>query len=654
MSDNNNISKNKADKRIEESKHEQQRTKDKQRKRKSRWGAAAEGSDDKGHRSGSEERGSKTKAARKSRFDTAPSAMVVGPGGTAPAIRLDAAQIAAAAAAARLAKERAQAVAQQQKSALQLQSEQLNALRHGRIAAEAAARAVAQAEAMQLKGFSSGPVGGISAPVALRLDQYGREIDADGKLIPMSQLRRPASLSTLKINQNRAALDNMRKHKHKVEETAAAAAAAAGGAKLGSIAAAAGKTRSGATRDRFFDPSVHVAGAVRRPRMGFNFNDSGTWTKKEIEMQKQQGVKVASSMVESKEEDNNKTEDGIVGNNNKAAISLGVTVKIHPRDAPPVTEWWDQIVVDAGGPDRVISSYVEHPPPAKSAAQPHKQEGMAALTPAERKKLRRLKRKEKATTMQDKIRMGLLPPPPPKVRMKNLMMVLGDEAVQDPTAVEKRVRAEVAARRDAHDKRNEERKLPPEEKKLKKAGKWINAPETETQVHVSVYKVKDLTSKRHQFKVSKNAEQLHVSGMGIIAGPEVGNVIIVEGSRKAVRRYDKLMLRRINWNERIGNRRRPGEEEEEDQTAAAAAVEEEYSDYDSDTEDVTSRHSDGCVRMWHGVIPKRLFPMERSGQPSWKIVQVPGESFARRTLREYHAEHYWDMLARFRDKSIDV
>lgn len=69
-----------------------------------------------------------------------------------------------------------QAVAQQQKSALQLQSEQLNALRyvlgvmngdgsvidynirHGRIAAEAAARAVAQAEAMQMKGFSSGTI----------------------------------------------------------------------------------------------------------------------------------------------------------------------------------------------------------------------------------------------------------------------------------------------------------------------------------------------------------------------------------------------------------------------------------------------------------------------------------------------------------------
>ncbi|EER20719.1 conserved hypothetical protein [Perkinsus marinus ATCC 50983] len=602
------------------------------RKRRSRWGAAP--TDEEHHESGSDEGRTSKKTARKSRFDTAPSAMVVGPGGTAPAIRLDAAQIAAAAAAARLAKERAQAVAQQQKSALELQSEQLNALRHGRIAAEAAARAVAQAEAMQMKGFSS-PVGGVvSAPVALRLDQYGREIDADGKLVPMSQLRPPVAISTLKINQNRAALDMMRRSKAKTDDTLGS------GMKLG-------KTRSGATRDRFFDPTVHVAGAVRKPRMGFNFNESGTWTKKEIEMQKQEGVEPLPAVVEKEE----KLEADGVPTAATLAISLGVTVRIHPREAPPTVEWWDQIVIDAGGPSKVISSYVEHPPPARSAAQPHKQEGMAPLTPAERKKLRRLRRKEKATNMQDKIRMGLIPPPPPKVRMKNLMMVLGDEAVQDPTAVEKRVRAEVTARREAHEKRNEERKLPPEEKKLKKAGKWINAPETETQV--GVYKVKDLTSKRHQFKVSKNAEQLHLSGMGLVVSPEVGNVVVVEGSRKAVRRYDKLMLRRINWNERVGNRRRPGEEEEEDPDAAGG-VEEEYSDYDSDTEGVTARHSDGCVRMWHGVVPKRLFPMERSGQPSWKLIQAPGESFARRTLREYHAEHYWDMLARFRDKSVDV
>jgi len=42
-------------------------------------------------------------------------------------------------------------------------------------------------------------------------------------------------------------------------------------------------------------------------------------------------------------------------------------------------------------------------------------------------------------------------------RVSNLMRVLGTEAAQDPTAMEKFVRAEMEARRSAHDARNQER-----------------------------------------------------------------------------------------------------------------------------------------------------------------------------------------------------
>lgn len=37
--------------------------------------------------------------------------------------------------------------------------------------------------------------------------------------------------------------------------------------------------------------------------------------------------------------------------------------------------------------------------------------------------------------MQDKIKLGLMKPPPPKVKMSNLMRVLGPEAVADPSRV---------------------------------------------------------------------------------------------------------------------------------------------------------------------------------------------------------------------------
>ena len=43
-----------------------------------------------------------------------------------------------------------------------------------------------------------------------------------------------------------------------------------------------------------------------------------------------------------------------------------------------------------------------------------------------------------------KVRLGLVAPDEPKVKLSNLMRVLGNEAVMDPTKVEAHVRAQVA------------------------------------------------------------------------------------------------------------------------------------------------------------------------------------------------------------------
>jgi U4/U6 small nuclear ribonucleoprotein PRP3 len=59
----------------------------------------------------------------------------------------------------------------------------------------------------------------------------------------------------------------------------------------------------------------------------------------------------------------------------------------------------------------------------------------------EQKKLRKQQRE-----LQEKVRLGLTPPLEPKVRISNLMRVLGTEAVQGPTKVEAHVRAQMAKR----------------------------------------------------------------------------------------------------------------------------------------------------------------------------------------------------------------
>ena len=55
-------------------------------------------------------------------------------------------------------------------------------------------------------------------------------------------------------------------------------------------------------------------------------------------------------------------------------------------------------------------------------------------------------RREAEKEKQEKIQFGLIEKPEPKVRISNLMRVLGSEAVQEPSKVEAHVRAQMAER----------------------------------------------------------------------------------------------------------------------------------------------------------------------------------------------------------------
>lgn len=58
------------------------------------------------------------------------------------------------------------------------------------------------------------------------------------------------------------------------------------------------------------------------------------------------------------------------------------------------------------------------------------------LTQKEKKRLRKIKRVEKEKDKQERVKLGLLPPPIPKIKLSNYMKVLGKEAIADPSRVE--------------------------------------------------------------------------------------------------------------------------------------------------------------------------------------------------------------------------
>lgn len=111
------------------------------------------------------------------------------------------------------------------------------------------------------------------------------------------------------------------------------------------------------------------------------------------------------------------------------------------------------------------------------------------LTKEEKKKQAREKRREYQKELQEKIKYGLVPPPPPKVKLSNFMRVLANEAAQDPTKVEQEVRKLVEENQKKHIERNEARKPTAEQKKEKMLKKLKKDSAKECRVAVFVVRV---------------------------------------------------------------------------------------------------------------------------------------------------------------------
>lgn len=165
-------------------------------------------------------------------------------------------------------------------------------------------------------------------------------------------------------------------------------------------------------------------------------------------------------------------------------------------------EWWDagflpnktyddikdgQARIETG---TLITHYIQHPvpiePPNEAAHAASAKPRPLMLTTKERKRLRRQRRAELLKEKQDKIRLGLLQPDAPKVKLANMMRVLGQEAVLNPTEIEMKVRQQVADRLQGHLDHNAKTKLTQEQRKAKESKK--KEEDVAKGIYVSLYK----------------------------------------------------------------------------------------------------------------------------------------------------------------------
>ncbi|VBB25975.1 unnamed protein product [Acanthocheilonema viteae] len=257
----------------------------------------------------------------------------------------------------------------------------------------------------------------------------------------------------------------------------------------------------------------------------------------------------------------------------------------------PLVEWWDEVVL--GGnydmiPDenidsdskyvKTITNLVEHPIQLKPPDEP--------LQP----------------------QLGLIKAPEPKVKLSNLMRVLGSDAVQDPTKIEAHVRKQMAERQRKHEAANQQRKLTKEqrsEKKIRKIKEDISLA-----VHMAVYKVKSLAHPAKKFKVEMNAKQLHMTGL-ILLHSNI-NLVIVEGGPKQQKAFKNLMLNRIKWGDEIIGQKKEAENKD------------------------TPGERNDCSLIWEGIQKRRNF-----GEVKCMVATL--EKQAREILEKYGAAHFWDL-----------
>lgn len=297
------------------------------------------------------------------------------------------------------------------------------------------------------------------------------------------------------------------------------------------------------------------------------------------------------------------------------------------REPPPDIEWWDQGLTTTNSyddiktgklktrtVDSIITIYVQHPillePPMEKNVPPPKP---LPLTKKEQAKVRRQRRMADLKEKQAKIRLGLEPAPPPKVKRSNMMRVLGDEAVKDPTAVEARVNREIAQRKVDHLAANEARKLSKEEKEKKRITN--NEKDLAKGIFRLVFRIETLASGKHRFKIHKNAEQLQLTGI-VITNPKFC-LVVVEGGAWAINKYKKLMLNRIDWTDDSGGI--GGGDNEGEEGGESATVD-------------LSKNK--CHMIWEGEV-------RTMGFKRFSSKQCPTDRTAKEALARSQMEDFW-------------
>ncbi|EFY84839.1 U4/U6 small nuclear ribonucleoprotein Prp3 [Metarhizium acridum CQMa 102] len=278
-------------------------------------------------------------------------------------------------------------------------------------------------------------------------------------------------------------------------------------------------TQSDAVDNPYLDENLahQSSGARQREPRRLVFNQKGKYIQQASALRRQAALEAMKKRIAEQ--------------TRKAGINEDLDVeKNFVVEQPPDVEWWDEGLIDGNSyeqignpaslkiisPDSIVTEYIQHPVALEPPQDRHVLENKAMfLTSKEQAKIRRQRRMAELKEMQAKIRLGLIPAPPPKVKKGNLMRVLGDDQKKEKLS------------------KNQQR-------------------DADKGIHLLVFKISSLANGQHRYKIGMNATQLALSGICIMH-PKF-NLVVVEGGAWSINKYKKLMLNRIDWTENSPSR----------------------------------------------------------------------------------------------------
>lgn len=350
----------------------------------------------------------------------------------------------------------------------------------------------------------------------------------------------------------------------------------------------------------YFDPNVMTGKMDHKRKRGLVFNPKGKFIEQGKDMRKQAQLEALKRKVEERSKRVGLEADLVAGE------------REYKPDRPPAVEWWDEEVTN--DMNEAVTDLIQHPIPIAAPYEKYMpQKATIHMTKKEFKRLRKNRRAQKHKEEQDRIRLGLDPAPPPKIKPSNVMSVYANEAIKDPTLMEQRAKQAVAERKQKHEEDNQNRKLTPEQRYEKMMGK-IERDKSKG-LYCAVFRIEKLVDGNHKYILNHNANQSNFTGMVIFNSKFT--LVIVEGAHLQIKKFTKLLLNRMKWAEASIPK---------DGTPKA---------------DLTGNQ---CRLVWHGEIKKNHFQR-------WTLKDAETEQDAKDMLARHDVQSFW-IEARSLDNAV--